>query len=106
MVMASASHKRFYGAIPCIVSVVEQQPHRLCVVGSIPTAWVTEEIFMQGVKRMDKKKFIEAYNGFISGKMSLAKAAKIVGRSVPTIRKYFGMVITGEKLPEDLFIED
>lgn len=26
--------------------MVEQQPHRLCVVGSIPTAWVMEEFFM------------------------------------------------------------
>lgn len=91
---------------PCIVSVVEQQPHRLCVVGSIPTAWVMEDIFMQGVKKMDKEKFIKAYNGFIAGRLSLKKAAKVAERSVPTIKKYFKMVLMNQPLPEDLFLED
>ena len=31
---------------PCIVSVVEQHPHRMCVGGSIPSAWVTEDMRM------------------------------------------------------------
>ena len=50
MVMASASHKRFYGAIPCIASVEERHPHRMCVGGSIPSAWVTEDMRMNGLK--------------------------------------------------------
>lgn len=33
---------------PCIVSVVERHPHRMCVGGSIPSAWVTEEFYMNG----------------------------------------------------------
>lgn len=60
---------------------------------------------MQGMKKMDKEKFIEAYNGFISGRLSLEKAAKVAERSVPTIRKYFGMVLMNQPLPKDLFIE-
>lgn len=55
---------------------------------------------------MDKEKFIEAYNGFVFGGLSLEQAAKVAGRSVPTIRKYFSMVLTGQSLPKDLFIED
>lgn len=35
---------------PCIASVVEQQPHRLCAGGSIPSAWVTEDMRMNGLK--------------------------------------------------------
>lgn len=60
---------------------------------------------MNGMKRMDKEKFIEAYNGFVFGGLSLEQAAKVAGRSVPTIRKYFSMVLTGQSLPKDLFIE-
>lgn len=40
--------KGFTVRFPCIVSVVEQQPHRLCVGDSIPSAWVTEEFRMNG----------------------------------------------------------
>ena len=48
-----------------------------------------EDMSMNGMKRMDKEKFIEAYNGFVFGGLSLEQAAKVAGRSVPTIRKYF-----------------
>lgn len=60
---------------------------------------------MNGMKRMDKEKFIEAYNCFVVGVLSLEQAAKVAGRSVPTIRKSFSMVLTGQSLPKDLFIE-
>ena len=35
---------------PCIVSVVERHPHRMCVGGSIPSAWVTEDLMMNKLK--------------------------------------------------------
>ena len=35
---------------PCIVSVEEQHPHRMCVGGSIPSAWVTEDLMMNKLK--------------------------------------------------------
>ena len=35
---------------PCIDSVEEQHPHRMCVGGSIPSAWVTEDMRMNGLK--------------------------------------------------------
>lgn len=105
MVMASTSHKGFTVRFPCTASVAERHPHRMCVGGSIPSAWVTEDMSMNGMKRMDKEKFIEAYNGFVFGGLSLEQAAKVAGRSVPTIRKYFSMVLTGQSLPKDLFIE-
>ena len=31
---------------PCIASVEERHPHRMCVGGSIPSAWVTEDMRM------------------------------------------------------------
>lgn len=33
---------------PCIAPVEERHPHRMCVGGSIPSAWVTEEFCMNG----------------------------------------------------------
>ena len=48
MVMASASHKGFTVRFPCIAPVEERHPHRMCVGGSIPSAWVMEEYFMNG----------------------------------------------------------
>lgn len=31
---------------PCIAPVAERHPHRMCVGGSIPSAWVTEDMRM------------------------------------------------------------
>lgn len=42
--------KGFTVRLPCIASVVEQHPHRMCVGGSIPSAWVTEDMRMNGLK--------------------------------------------------------
>lgn len=35
---------------PCIASVTERHPHRMCVGGSIPSAWVMEDMRMNGLK--------------------------------------------------------
>ena len=35
---------------PCIASVEERHPHRMCVGGSIPSAWVTEDLMMNKLK--------------------------------------------------------
>ena len=41
---------------PCIAPVVEQHPHRMCVGGSIPSAWVTEDMRMNDfLKFFDEK---------------------------------------------------
>lgn len=40
--------KGFTVRFPCIASVAERHPHRMCVGGSIPSAWVTEEFCMNG----------------------------------------------------------
>lgn len=61
---------------------------------------------MHGMKKMNKEKFVDAYNGFIAGGLTLDEAAKIAERSTKTIRKYFGMVLEGTPLPKDLFEED
>lgn len=40
--------KGFTVRFPCIAPVEERHPHRMCVGGSIPSAWVTEEFYMNG----------------------------------------------------------
>ena len=55
------------------------------------------------VKQINKDKFYGSLEMFLSGNISLCKAAEMVGLSVPTLRKYYEIVITGKKLPENLF---
>ena len=55
------------------------------------------------VKQIDKDTFYGSLEMFLSGDLSLNKASKMVGLSVPTLRKYYEIVITGNKLPENLF---
>mgnify|MGYP000456125328 CR=1 FL=1 len=57
----------------------------------------------QGVS---KKKFFEAFESFCSGRMTLSKAARYIGISVPTASKYFNMHIKGEPFPDTLFGTD
>lgn len=57
----------------------------------------------QGVKTISKKKFFEAFESFCSGRMTLSKAARYIGISVPTASKYFNMYIKGEPFPDTLF---
>jgi hypothetical protein len=60
----------------------------------------------QGVKTISKKKFFEAFESFCSGRMTLSKAARYIGISVPTASKYFNMHIKGEPFPDTLFGTD
>lgn len=57
----------------------------------------------QGVKTINKRKFFEAFEAFCSGRMTLSKAARYIGISVPTASKYFNMYIKGEPFPDTLF---
>lgn len=59
----------------------------------------------QGVKTINKRKFFEAFEAFCRGEMTLSKAARHIGISVPTASKYFNMYIKGEQLPDGLFKE-
>lgn len=58
------------------------------------------------VKKIDKDKFIEAYNAWALDGLAIHKACKIVGLSTPTFTKYVRMVLLGEELPEGLFFDD
>ena len=55
------------------------------------------------VKQINKDKFYGSLDMFLNGSISLCKAAEMVGLSVPTLRKYYEIVITGNKLPKNLF---
>lgn len=56
-----------------------------------------------GVHPLNKDKFYEAINLYISGQASQAEAAKIAGMSVPTFRKYANMHFLGIPFPDTLF---
>lgn len=58
------------------------------------------------VKKIDKDKFVEAFNAWFVDGQSIDKARKIVGLSSPTFTKYVSMVIKNEPLPEGLFFDD
>lgn len=58
---------------------------------------------MKGVHAVDKDKFIEAYNKWASGEVTITKATEIAGMSYPTFHKYVGILITGGKFPDGLF---
>lgn len=58
------------------------------------------------VKQINKDKFYGSLEMFLRGDLSLNKASKMVGLSVPTLRKYYEIVITGKKLPENLFKDE
>ena len=55
------------------------------------------------VKQINKNQFYSSLEMFLNGNISLCKASEMVGLSVPTLRKYYEIVITGNKLPENLF---
>ena len=58
------------------------------------------------VKQIDKDKFYGSLEMFLRGDLSLNKASKMVGLSVSTLRKNYEIVITGNKLPKNLFKGD
>lgn len=77
--------------------------------GSIPCAAVLKfqnnrkEVSMaRGVRKINRKKFLEAYNRFLCG-ASLKESSKIVGVSVPTLKKYFEIEFSGGKFPDNLW---
>lgn len=78
---------RFYSAIPCIVSVVEQQPHRLCVVGSIPTTWFMENSMLDGFYKSPKGVKYEVCNGQIMVEHDNGYYGCIYGRKSMSIFK-------------------
>lgn len=60
----------------------------------------------KGVKTINKRKFFEAFEDFCNGRITLSKAARHIGISVPTASKYFNMYIKGEPFPDTLFGTD
>lgn len=56
------------------------------------------------LKQIDEKKFYEALNAFVNGEMSLRKCEQYLGITHDTIKKWFNMVLLGEKLPKGLFL--
>ena len=60
----------------------------------------------KGVKPINKRKFFEAFEDFCNGRITLSKAARHIGISVPTASKYFNMHIKGEPFPDTLFGTD
>lgn len=58
---------------------------------------------MRGVHTIDKQKFYEAYEKYITGQLNISDSAKLVGVSKPTLRKYFGILLTNGEFPDTLF---
>lgn len=56
-----------------------------------------------GVRTISRENFLKAYNGFLSGGMTLENAAKVAGVSKPTLKKYFEIEMTGGEFPDTLF---
>lgn len=56
-----------------------------------------------GVHKISKEKFFEAYEKWSQEGLSLGKCAEIAGVSVPTLKKYFAVLIAGEEFPDNLF---
>lgn len=59
-----------------------------------------------GVRPINKEKFYEAMNLYISGQISQEKASKIAGCSIPTFLKYANKIYGGEELPDNLWGEN
>ena len=56
-----------------------------------------------GVHPLNKEKFYEAINLYISGQASQVKVAKVAGCSVPTFKKYANKIYGSEELPDNLW---
>lgn len=65
--------------------------------------WTRSDIMAAGVHSLNKEKFYEAINLYISGQASQVKAAKVAGCSVPTFLKYANKIYGGEELPDNLW---
>ena len=58
------------------------------------------------LKRLDKKKFEDALNGYLNGKYIQLEASKIAGCSRDTFLKYANMILLGEQIPNGVFWDD
>lgn len=58
---------------------------------------------MNGVRTIDREKFLEAYNGYLYGGLTQKQAAEIAGVSIPTLMKYFAIEFVGGEFPDTLF---
>lgn len=52
----------------------------------------------------DKAYFYDIYYKWATCEMPIDKAAKALGASEPTVRKYFNMFVENNDLPNELFI--
>lgn len=57
----------------------------------------------QGVHALNKEKFYEAMDLYVTNRIKQEEAAKIVGCSVRTFRKYACKIYGGEELPDNLW---
>nr|DAJ12233.1 MAG TPA: helix-turn-helix domain protein [Bacteriophage sp.] len=57
----------------------------------------------QGVHALNKEKFYEAMDLYVSGRIKQKEAAKIAGCSIPTFRKYACKIYGSEELPNNLW---
>ena len=60
---------------------------------------------MRWVHTVDKNKFIEAYNKWVSRELTIVEAAEFAGMSYPTFKKYVGILLTDGEFPPNLFKE-
>lgn len=58
---------------------------------------------MRGVHKVDKNKFIDAYNKWANRELTIVEAAKAAEMSYPTFYKYVSILLTGGEFPENLF---
>lgn len=84
----------WHGSIPCaaiLKSITKKFPDN------------RKEVSMaRGVRKINREKFLEAYNMFLCG-ASLKESSKIVGASIPTLKKYFEIEFSGGKFPDNLW---
>lgn len=57
----------------------------------------------QGVHALNKEKFYEAMDLYVTNRIKQEEAAKIAGCSVRTFRKYACKIYGGEELPDNLW---
>lgn len=57
----------------------------------------------QGVHALNREKFYEAIDLYVTGRIKQEEAAKIAGCSIPTFRKYACKIYGGEELPDNLW---
>lgn len=56
-------------------------------------------------KKVDREKFYDLLNLFVSGGITLDAASKAIGLSRPTLRKRWNAVLLNEEIPEAWFLD-